>query len=64
MPAFVKYLNQYFTKVESIDCRDYTADLSAKFDVTILDEEVKPIKNSVMEQDPETGDILKYEPAV
>nr|WP_320120424.1 protein-disulfide reductase DsbD domain-containing protein [uncultured Marinifilum sp.] len=64
MPAFVDYLNQYFTKVESVDCREYTADLSAKFDVTIFDENVKPIKERVYERDPKTGATLKYEPAV
>lgn len=64
MPAFVDYLNQYFTKVESVDCREYTADLSAKFDVTVFDEDVKPVKERVYERDPKTGATLKYEPAV
>ncbi|WP_421918818.1 protein-disulfide reductase DsbD domain-containing protein [Marinifilum sp.] len=64
MPAFVNYLNQYFTKVESVDCREYTADLSTKYDVTIFDEEVKPIKERVFHKDPETGKIVSVDPAV
>ncbi|PKQ63939.1 hypothetical protein BZG02_07970 [Labilibaculum filiforme] len=64
MPAFIDYLNQYFAKVESVDCRDYTADLSKKFDVTIFDERVKSIKDRIYERDPKTGATLKYEPAV
>ncbi|MGQ1785433.1 protein-disulfide reductase DsbD domain-containing protein [Saccharicrinis sp. GN24d3] len=64
MPAFMSYLKQYFNTVDSIDCREYTADLSAKYDVTIFDENVKPIKERVIHTDPETGAFLSMEPAI
>lgn len=63
MPAFVNYLNQYFTKVESVDCREYTADLSSKFDVTVFDENVKPIKERVIHRDA-AGKFLSMEQAI
>ncbi|MBI9057197.1 MAG: hypothetical protein JEZ01_05450 [Labilibaculum sp.] len=64
MPAFMDYLNLYFAKVESVDAREYTADLSDNFDITIFDEVVKPLKEMVYEKDPKTGKTLKFEPAV
>ncbi len=63
MPAFVAYLKKYFKIVKSVDAREYTADMSNNFDVTIFDEEIKPIKERVREFDPETKKIIKYEPA-
>jgi hypothetical protein len=63
MPAFVAYLNQYFKKVGSVDCREYTADLSAKYDVTVFDESVKPIKERVVHRDAE-GKFLSMEAAI
>lgn len=37
MPAFVKLLEKYFTKVAAIDVREYTPAMSENADVTILD---------------------------
>ena len=64
MPAFMEYLNTYFTKVESIDARKYTADLSGKFDITVFDEAVKPIKERVIHNDPVTGKFQSMEAAI
>ncbi len=64
MPAFVDYLNLYFSEVGSIDCREYTAELSEKYDVTIFDERVKPLKERVIHTDSETGKFLSMESAI
>ncbi|CAN5790687.1 hypothetical protein BH11BAC3_BH11BAC3_30110 [soil metagenome] len=37
MPAFKLFLEKYFTQVTTVDVRDYTAKLSDKVDVTIMD---------------------------
>lgn len=64
MPSFVEYLDKYFSKVGSIDAREYTAEISNKYDVTIFDESVKPIKERVVHTDPETGKFLSMERAI
>lgn len=64
MLAFMDYLNNYFSEVESIDAREYTATLSENFDITIFDEEVKPIKERVIHTDPKTGKFLSMEPTI
>jgi hypothetical protein len=37
MPAFQSFLEKNFTGVKTVDVRDYTADMSDKVDVTIMD---------------------------
>jgi hypothetical protein len=45
MPAFKALLNQYFTVVKTIDCRDYRPADSDPFDVTIFDFNPKPLQS-------------------
>lgn len=43
MPAFKALLDQYFTEVSTIDCRDYKPADSGPFDVTIFDFKPNPL---------------------
>ena len=62
MPSFVNLLNKYFSKVGSIDARDYKESDSDKYDVTIFDEATTPIAKAIRGKDPETGKF-RYVPA-
>ncbi len=62
MHAFVNYLENYFTEVKSIDCRDYTSEISDNYDVTIFDETVRAIKEGVYKVDSITKEVTDFEP--
>lgn len=44
MPAFKALLNNYFTEVKTIDCRDWKPEDSKPFDVTVFDYRTTPIE--------------------
>ncbi|MFY0712542.1 hypothetical protein J1D01_02605 [Seonamhaeicola sp. NFXS20] len=62
-PAFKELLETYFTKVTTVDPRDYNEGISKQHDVTIFDEAPTPIKERVIHKDPKTGEFLSMEPA-
>ena len=63
MPAFEGLLTTYFTKVTTVDARDYKEEMSVAHDVTIFDQAPDPIKERVIHNDPETGKFMRMEPA-
>ncbi|WP_282135771.1 hypothetical protein [Seonamhaeicola maritimus] len=63
MPAFKNLLDTYFTKVTTVDARDYNETMSGQHDVTIFDQAPTPIKERVINKDPETGAFLSMKPA-
>lgn len=50
MAAFESMLKEYFTEVKAIDGRDYSEQMSEKYDVTIFDALPKPIIPPVVEK--------------
>ncbi|GAA3617501.1 hypothetical protein Q4Q39_00255 [Flavivirga amylovorans] len=63
MPAFKNLLDTYFTKVITVDARDYKESMSSEYDVTIFDQAPKAIKERTIHNDPETGEFMSMEPA-
>ncbi|TGV04882.1 hypothetical protein [Flavivirga rizhaonensis] len=63
MPAFKTLLETYFTKVTTVDPRDYNEKMSRNHDVTIFDQAPTQIKERVIHNDPETGKFVSMEPA-
>lgn len=63
MPAFKKLLNSYFTKITTVDARDYNEHMSLTHDVTIFDQAPTPIKERVIYKDSITGKFIGMEPA-
>jgi len=63
MPAFKTYLENYFTSVQTVDARDYNEAMSVSVDVTIFDQNPKPIKESIVHRDSVTGAFLSMEPS-
>lgn len=61
-PAFMDYLGATFSNVKGVDSRDYKAELSEGYDVTIFDQTPPPIADRVMEMDA-NGQVTKYVPA-
>ena len=61
-PVFMEYLNKTFSNVKGVDARDFKAEMSEGYDVTIFDQVPPPIKKRVMEIDT-NGQVSKYEPA-
>lgn len=62
MTSFQDLLETYFASVTTVDARDYKEEMSNDYDVTIFDQVPSVIKGRVLEEDPETGDVTKYEP--
>ena len=56
---FTKFLKQRFTKVTSIDASQYSPEMSANYDVTVMDGKPTPIRPLIREMD-ERGNIVKY----
>jgi len=50
MPAFEKLLNEYFTEVKTIDCRDWKPSDSGPYDVTIFDFKTTPLQEAKTEK--------------
>jgi hypothetical protein len=50
MPAFKKLLNEYFTQVKTIDCRDWKPSDSDPYDVTIFDFKTTPLQEARTEK--------------
>ncbi len=63
MPSFKKLLSTYFTKVKTVDARDYKEEMSAHYDVTIFDQVPTPLKKRSIIRDPKTGKVLRVNPA-
>jgi hypothetical protein len=60
-PEFKGYLEKYFTKVKTVDARDYKQEMSTDYDVTIFDQTIEPWKERILEQKPDGTN--HYEPA-
>lgn len=60
--SFEELLNQYFNVVKVVEAKDYSAEMSKAYDVTVFDAAPKAIKGRVMEKDV-TGKILDFVPA-
>lgn len=58
-PDYNAFLKQYFNKVDVVFSVDYKEEMSAKYDVTIIDDYLKEISGGWI-KDPETGE-KKYE---
>lgn len=58
--SFSKFLRQHFTKVTVVDGKDYTADMSKNFDVTVFDGRPAPIRPEIRETDA-SGRVTRYE---
>ena len=58
--SFTKFLRKHFTSVTAVDGKDYTADMSKKFDVTVFDGRPVPIRPLIHETD-ESGRTIRYE---
>lgn len=61
MPAFKELLSNYFTEVQTIDCRDWKASDSEPFDVTVFDFRPKALEESKMEK--KADGSTDYKPA-
>ena len=59
-PDFEQFLKQYFTTVDVIFSKDYKEEMSAKYDVTIVDDYL-PVLSGGYKKDPKTGKITSYE---
>lgn len=51
MANFSEFLNDHFTDVTVIDAKEYTADMSKQYDVTIFDGRPKPIREMVNDRE-------------
>lgn len=60
---FGTFLRDNYKNVKMVDRMEYVASMSDKYDVTIIDATIKPIKESIVEKDAD-GEIKRYEPAV
>lgn len=60
--SFAELLNQYFTTVKTVESKDYTAEMSKSYDVTIFDSAPKALRERTMETDI-TGKYLNSLPA-
>lgn len=58
--SFTKFLRKHFTDVTVVDAKDYTADMSKKFDVTVFDGRPKYIRPEICETDA-AGRVIRYE---
>jgi hypothetical protein len=61
MPAFKKLLSEYFAEVKTMDCRDWRAEDSEPYDVTIFDFKTRALQEAKMEKG--AGGETKYIPA-
>lgn len=59
--SFTELLNQYFTTVKTVEGKEYTAEMSKSYDVTIFDGVPKALKERVMETDI-TGKYVDMQP--
>jgi len=57
---FTRFLKKHFTKVTAVDGKDYTSEMSDKYDVTVFDGKPKPLRPEIREYDAQ-GRITKYE---
>ncbi|MGM9699543.1 MAG: protein-disulfide reductase DsbD domain-containing protein [Prevotella sp.] len=60
--SFADLLNQYFTTVKAVEAKDYTAEMSKQYDVTVFDAAPKAIRERKTETDI-TGRFLTMQPA-
>lgn len=56
---FEKFLRQRFYKVKAIQGKDYTADMSKDYDVTVFDGRPKALRGQIIERD-ENGNVIKF----
>ena len=59
MASFEKLLKRYFKEVAVVDAKDYTPELSDKYDVTVMDGLPPVLEPEIREMD-EAGNIVKY----
>lgn len=62
-PQFEQLLRRYFKTVKVVYAKDYQEALSADYDVTVFDAEPRPIQESFMENDPKTGQPVRFHAA-
>lgn len=62
MADFTKFLKSHFTKVTSVEGKNYSPEMSDAYDVTVFDGHPKEITPKIMERD-ENGRVIRYEKA-
>ncbi len=60
--SFTKFLKSKFRTVKAIDAKEYTAEMSDQYDVTIFDGKPLPIRPEINERD-EKGRTIRFEKA-
>lgn len=57
---FEKFLRQRFYKVKAIQGKDYTAEMSKDYDVTVFDGKPKALRGEIIERD-DQGRVIRFE---